>query len=426
MWRSKLYADVIIQVPNPSPSPRSNGDNLKTNRPPPSSFRQTPIIRRATSFSSAKEAQNNNNRAASSLGFNLELDKDLGFEVDEETGAITFSAHRFMLCSRSPYFAQVLLNAGEFQPHTASVSFSQRMNSSNSASMSTTSLNNMSKNHANIPVISLHSPPFTPQAVHFILGYIYSGSLSSFSNKQLDLTTAFLVRKGATYLEMDALEKEVDGRLVWEFGHGVAWDNRVDSADGKAYKVRECRCRKCVKRVPKLLRFALYPDVNAEDLAALCKEYVVRGWGECLSKDIALLDEEVLDQLVDEIVTRAGVQTVVPYTKALVNSRRRIQSEGKPGDEWVETMEDVLDEIAERIVQVTLQGISDVLGSEQLLALLEVSSTDFDVLEGLMNLLVEGLQRIEYCKYAPQVYQVGVSEITAFFRAVVDPVLSRS
>jgi hypothetical protein len=397
MWRSKLYADVLIQIPNPTSSSSSSTTARKGAKPPPSSFRQTPVIRRATSFSSVKQPTEGGARPGSSLSFNLDLDKDLGFEVDEDTGGMTFSAHRFMLCSRSPYFAQVLLNAGEFQPHLASAAFHSKAGSMGQG------------RQAGMPVIALSSPPFTPQAMHFILGYIYSGSLGRFSNKQLDLATALLVRKGAAYLEMEALEKEVEGRLIWEFAHGVAWDDRVDesiTAGGRGAKVRSCRCRKCVKRVPRLLRFATSPDVASKQLESLTKEYVVRGWSECLGKDVAMLDERIRDEVVDAIIDRITFRSVVTGVRGLLVARRRLEQDGKPGDEWFDDVEDILDIIAERIVEVMTSDFGKVLLAKEMVDLVEKPLVDFEVLEALLNLLVQGVGRVEYCRYAPSVYEV--------------------
>lgn len=399
MWRSKLYADVLIQVPNPAAASRSS---QKVVKPPPSSFRQTPVIRRATSFSSVKQNVEPT-RSGSSLSFNVDLDRDLGFEVDEETGLMTFSAHRFMLCSRSPYFAQVLLNAGEFQPHTASATFQSR-----AAGSTPTELGGRIMG---MPVISLNSPPFTPQAIHFILGYIYSGSLGKFSNKQLDMSTALLVRKGATYLEMEALEKEVEGRLIWEFAHGIAWEERMDDSSSASWgqKIRACRCRKCLKRIPRLLRFATSPDVSSTGLKALTMDYVVRGWSECLGKDTALLPEDVRDEVTDQILNKVTPLTIIDTVRDLLVARKRLESEGKPGEEWFDEMEDILDMIAEKAVQVMTTDLDKVFASKDALKLIAHPMMEFEVLETVMNLLLQGTGRVEYCRQAPVVYQVSHS-----------------
>jgi hypothetical protein len=223
------------------------------------------------------------------------------------------------------------------------------------------------------------------------------------------MTTALLVRKGAAYLEMEALEKEVEGRLIWEFAHGVAWDDRMDAsttAGGRGAKVRACRCRKCVKRVPRLLRFATSPDVASKDLERLTKEYVVRGWSECLGKDVAMLDERIRDEVVDAIIDRITFRSVVTSVRGLLVARRRLEQDGKPGDEWFDDIEDVLDIIAERIVEVMTGDFRKVLLAKEMVDLVEKPLVDFEVLEALLNLLVQGVGRVEYCRHAPSVYEV--------------------
>lgn len=99
MWRSKLYSDVkvVLHLGPSSLTPDTHSDN-------PSS-------------SSTKAA---------------------------------FSTHKFILATRSPYFAQILLNPGGF-----------KMNDTDE--------------------IELPSPPFTPASLHFCLGYMYAIALARWS-----------------------------------------------------------------------------------------------------------------------------------------------------------------------------------------------------------------------------------------------------
>lgn len=63
-------------------------------------------------------------------------------EGSDESSAV-FSSHKFILASRSPYFAQLLLNRGGF-----------RAGASDKGQ------------------IELPSPPFTPASLHFCLGFM--------------------------------------------------------------------------------------------------------------------------------------------------------------------------------------------------------------------------------------------------------------
>lgn len=326
---------------------------------------------------------------------------------------MVFSAHRCLLSSRSPYFAQVLLNLGEFQPHAAGAGNDLRRVTSTTSTVG----------KQNIPDISLPTPPFTAQAVHFILGYIYFGSLGRFSSKVLDMPTALLVRKCATYLEMEALEREVEGRLIWEFCHGIAWDDRVNRHEGRekagvrvggGNRVRGCRCRKCVKRIPRLLRFASSPDVQAMEMLALSREYVIRGWGDCLGKDMGLLDEELFEEIIQDIIGRIAPASVFERIKAVDAARLRLQVEGKEGEEWFEVVEDAVERIDQRLRAVCIEQAEAVVRSQEMEKVLdEVDLTGYEALMGLCEVWKEATVRIELCRLAPRVLQVSLSLNTA-------------
>ncbi|POW08772.1 hypothetical protein PSTT_07305 [Puccinia striiformis] len=105
-----------------------------------------------------------------------------------------FSAHRSILCSRSPYFASLLLD-----PYADS----------------------------NNRVFTLASPPFTPASLHFSLGYLYCGTLD-FSNRNFDLSTAMQIWRSAQYLGLELLREEVEAKIS-EMSLDVA-SKRLESA----------------------------------------------------------------------------------------------------------------------------------------------------------------------------------------------------
>ncbi|EGG06777.1 uncharacterized protein MELLADRAFT_62956 [Melampsora larici-populina 98AG31] len=98
---------------------------------------------------------------------------------NQTTEQAVFSAHRSILCSRSPYFASLLLD-----PYADS---SKR-------------------------VFTLASPPFTPASLHFSLGYLYCGTLE-FSNRTFDLATAMQIWRSAQYLGLELLKEEVEAKI---------------------------------------------------------------------------------------------------------------------------------------------------------------------------------------------------------------------
>jgi hypothetical protein len=71
-----------------------------------------------------------------------------------------------------------------------------------------------------IPTVQLPAPPFIPPFLHFILGFLYTGTLN-FSNRTYDLDTAFHIMRCATYLQLQSLYNEVQARIVQEMMHSL-------------------------------------------------------------------------------------------------------------------------------------------------------------------------------------------------------------
>lgn len=108
MWRSKLFSDVKLVLPL---------DPSSTNAPPRGA---------GSSIYGPDHSPNDQN----------------GLDDVTSTSA-TFTVHKFVLVSRSPYFAQLLLNPGGFRSI------------------------DLAKGEIELP-----TPPFTPASVHFCLGFM--------------------------------------------------------------------------------------------------------------------------------------------------------------------------------------------------------------------------------------------------------------
>ncbi|KAJ6477224.1 hypothetical protein DFH09DRAFT_1467881 [Mycena vulgaris] len=151
-----------------------------------------------------------------------------------------FSSHRFVLASRSPYFHTALIAWPSPQKPLASTS-------------------------SDPLTLTLPSPPFTPASLHFTLGFLYTGTLV-FSHRTYDLSTALALLLSANYLSLPTLHAEVRARVISEMAHGLfhaalpfaAYDAVTDGA----WRAGGCTCRKCAARAPRILEFALRPDVQ--------------------------------------------------------------------------------------------------------------------------------------------------------------------
>ncbi|KAJ9103386.1 hypothetical protein QFC19_004485 [Naganishia cerealis] len=307
---------------------------------------------------------------------------DVSVDGNEET---VFSAHRFILCSRSPYLHQVLLNSGAFQSHPAAI------NPSSGTDLS------------DIPEITLPSPPFTPQATYFTLGYLYSGSLS-FSNKTFDLPTAFSITKAAMFLEVDSLVDELHAIIREEHCHGMIYPV---FRNGK--KLAGCACKKCLRRIPKVLRFAQAPDVQAIRLKQDAIEYLVQGWAECWGKDLANLDEDVQEDLLHRICLEISVSRIVASYSKIVNAKAKMDVE--KGD-CVEILHDMLDVIRTALLKKLVIEFQDIAANTAFIDLLTDNGMNRTLRDLILQDLIDSVSKVDFCHHAPQIYQVRLTKAT--------------
>lgn len=343
VWRSKLYADCVIRLdagdevaPKPPPKPA-----------PPTSFR-SPVVRRTVSLAAVKHATlSKDDRPRSAIGVHSASE-------DESGGA--FSAHRFILCSRSPYFAQLLLHWTDAQPRE----------------------------------IHLPSPPFTSASLHFIIGYIYSGNLT-FSNRTLDLGTAFAVYRGATYLELDDLVTHIESYIAHELCHGI----------------KTCQCRKCLQRIPRVWVFAVCVD-GSPRLAELSRQYIVGHWGDCLGKEVAAAPQDAQTDLCDAILQALTVDSLVHHHRQRLRLRKAL--EDPSASSWAPSITTIFELIEKALSEMTIERLQSFTETTTFRDLLD-SRMDIETLESILDDIVERLGQIQYCKHAPLAYQTVVGTL---------------
>lgn len=320
MWRSKLYVDVRIHLDTPD----------------------------HTSDSASEDSDDS---------------------VDSLSSTAIFTAHKFLLVSRSPYFSSLLLNASNFLQHGNSD-------------------------------VHLPTPPFTPASLHFCLGWMYAGHLD-FSNRSFDLTTAFQIHRAATYLQLDTLVVEIEARVVYDFCHGL--------------DRRKCTCRRCPFRAARVWRFASAPDVGAVELARRAREYVIAAWGESWGREVATADKKDRNAIIEDVVKRVRVNNIGATLRstALVRARMEhaLRTRGRDAGPWVDTLEAMLESITARVRQLLVERFAQVAESKEMWDLVSGRGFSGDVLDDLGKELLAAVSTSSGCIQGPRIYQALVSSI---------------
>lgn len=321
MWRSKLYADVRIHLDSRGDSEQSGSDN------------------------------------------------DSDDSIDSLSSTAIFPSHKFILASRSPYFASLLLNPSSFQTSSTAD-------------------------------IHLPTPPFTPAALHFCLGYMYAGHLD-FSNRTFDLLTSFQIHRAASYLQLDTLIDEIEARIVWDFCHGLDYS--------------KCHCKKCSLRAGRVWKFASAPDVGAVVLAKRARRFLVRGWGESWGRDIATADQQDRDSLVAEVKASVTSRNAVSAFKSVEMVKARmeyaIRLRGRDAAIWVENLERMMEELQDHLRQLLMSDLSAIAEGQELWDLVSGKGLNDDLLENIGKEIVNIVSSSQGCVEGPRIYQALVSSI---------------
>lgn len=315
MWRSRLYSDIEIVL----------GQDHVKNIP---------------------DAQ------ASVLSLNID-------EATDEEEIASFSAHRMILASRSPYFASLLLS-----PYA----------------------------DTNNRVVSLPSPPFTPAAMHFTLGFIYTGTLF-FSNRTFDLSTAFQLWLSGSYLQIETLQSLISSLIAQDFCHGFACSPP---------------CKTCTKRVPRTLSFVSRPDVNDLHLHSLAQSAITGEYfGTYWSKEVGNLDYAVRGSLVSELCAKIDRQPgfIVTTLRQLAIVGARIDVERSTS--WVESLRWMCEAVQGHISTVMSESFQDVVCSKEWRDLVDGVGFMNDVLETALTVFLDNIEE----RTAARNYEVLVGQV---------------
>ncbi|KAL0573753.1 hypothetical protein V5O48_008196 [Marasmius crinis-equi] len=209
----------------------------------------------------------------------LYSDVKIALSNEHEPSTAVFSTHKFILVTRSSYFAKLL----------------------------SASAPNSSKEESQ--VLTLPSPPHTPASLHFTLGYLYTGTLS-FSHRTYDLSTALsiLLTSSPSYLNLPSLHAEIRSRIVIEMAHGLfhaflpfaEYDSLLNRGG-----LGGCKCRQCARRIPRILSFALQPNLQDSILERGARRALVGLFGDgWCTPEFAELDVKIRESVIRGVKKR--------------------------------------------------------------------------------------------------------------------------
>lgn len=299
MWRSRLYSDIDIVV---------GEDSVRTIPDSTGSVLSLPLT-----------------------------------EMSEDEETASFSAHRMILVSRSPYFAAQLLS-----PYA----------------------------DTNARVIRLPSPPFTPAAVHFTLGFLYTGTLF-FSNRTFDLSTAFQLWLAGSYLQVETLQSLVSILIAQDFCHCFACSPP---------------CKTCVKRVPRTLAFVTRPDVSDVRLCTMAEsavsgEHFGSFWGKDVGNLATTTKSTIVANICSAIDERAGFVVTALRQMSIIGTRIDVERSSR----WVESLRAMCEDVHVHICDAIRSRLGEVVASKEWSDLIHGVGFSNDVLDKALAIMVDNL-----------------------------------
>lgn len=273
-------------------------------------------------------------------------------EQDNDEIDATFSAHRAILASRSTYFANILSTSSGF--------FESVQNANADARAPRT--------------ITLHQPPFTPASLHFALGYLYAGTVV-FSNRTLDLGTAFEVYDAAEYLDVQPLKEQIVARIA-------------EMASYFRFAHKTPNYRQCLSRIPRILAFAVRETTNEPDLEASAIQVCTKAFGDMWNRDVAELPLVTRRKLVQGVNEGVGALTLISTMRGVACARERLANEMRYSG-WVNELHSMLDAVDAQIKCVLSEHLAGVLDSPSFWDLVRGVGFSTDSFDHLLELIVE-------------------------------------
>ncbi|CAO1621162.1 unnamed protein product [Sympodiomycopsis kandeliae] len=300
-------------------------------------------------------------------------------DVEAEESQGQFASHRCVLMSRCPYFA------AQFSTHSDS-----KFSDSSSQSI-------------NLPP----GAPFTPTALYFTLGFIYTGTLQ-FTPRTFDLTLAFQIWKVGSYLQIKSLTHLMTSMIIHDFSHGF-----------------QCAtpCGTCQKRVPRILTFSTSPDVGDHILASLALQALTtsNNFAAYWEREIGSMSADLRDEIVTRVKKRVSEDQnqVVPVLRQLMILTARLDV--TRAVKWVDNLKNMVEDITTHLQTGLVNNFSTVITTTTFQDLISGIGLHYDLLDHLFTLLTTSRNEL----HLPKLYQSIVGDILLAGEEGMEPGLIR-
>lgn len=274
-------------------------------------------------FENVQEADWRTTRLREDLLFmwRTRLYSDVQIEIprirQKQPGDVVFPAHRFILHSRSPYFARILSKASGDD-----------------------SIINPTPDHP--LTITFRSPPFTAFSFDYILEFIYTGTLKIMNDELKTLNTALSIWRGSLYFELPSLRKLIYGHITQNLLHGLCYstldEKEYQKIVGNSWtamvRLGGCQCQRCKIWAPRLLEFSMDPSIKDDKLERGSLRALVKlfGPGWCTIQ-FASLPQNLLDYLI--LVVRMTILTPKNALCLLFAAEEALNEMNKSHRPWI-------------------------------------------------------------------------------------------
>lgn len=217
------------------------------------------------------------------------------------------------------------------------------------------------------------------------------------------------------YLSIASLQAEIEARIIEEMMHGLfhaylTFEN-YEKVTGGRWGVGGCKCKTCVRRMPRILEFAIADDVKNNTLERGARRGLVGIFGEgWVTPEFNSLPATMRAISLRGVQARTTLQNVFPLLFAAEAALAKLETPGASDQPWTETVRELVLAARKKMDELICTSVEEAFEQEEWLAILERDGAGFndaDQVRWVMDSIRRGLSE----STAGTVYQVRCSDL---------------